>query len=141
MEGSAINEFPVIRTKEAEATKGLIDSGVDVVAMHIDSPVTVVQTAEKNGIMSVGYHADLSKFAPKGWLTGELWNWGPLYVKIAQSVRNGTWKPGNATYSMSDGYTKLAPFGKAVPRKVQQEALALSKKIEKGTFVVFQGPL
>jgi basic membrane protein A len=126
---------------EAEATKGLIDSGVDVVAMHIDSPVTVVQTAEKNGIMSVGYHADLSKFAPKGWLTGQMWDWGPLYVKIAQSVRNGTWKPGNFTYGMNDGITKLAPFGKSVPAKVQQEAQALAKQIEKGTFTVFQGPL
>ena len=126
---------------EAEATKGLIDTGIDVIAMHIDSPVTVIQTAERNGIMSVGYHADLSRFAPHGWLTGQMWNWGPLYVKIAESAKNGTWKPGNSTFEMKDGYTKLAPFGKSVPLKVQQEALALSKDIKNGSLVVFKGPV
>jgi len=126
---------------EAEAAKGLIELGADVLTMHLDSPITVVQTAEKYGVMTVGYHADLKKFAPKGWLTGEMWNWGPLYVKIAQSVKNDTWKAGNARYGMNDGYTKLSSFGPAVPDTVQKEALGLKKKIEQGNFVVFQGPL
>ena len=126
---------------EAEAAKGLIESGADVLTMHLDSPLTVVQTAEKLGAMTVGYHANLQQFAPKGWLTGQMWDWGPLYVKIAQSVRDGTWKPGNKRYDMRDGYTKLSPFGTAVPEKVRQEALALKKKIEQGQFVIFQGPL
>lgn len=54
---------------EAEAAKGLIESGADTLTMHLDSPLTVVQTAEKYGVMTVGYHADLQKFAPKGWLS------------------------------------------------------------------------
>jgi basic membrane protein A len=70
-----------------------------------------------------------------------MWNWGPLYTKIAQSVINNTWKPGNPRYDMSSGYTKLSPFGKIVPQKVKQEALALEKKINNGQLVVFQGPL
>jgi basic membrane lipoprotein Med (substrate-binding protein (PBP1-ABC) superfamily) len=127
--------------KEAEAAKGLIDTGCDILTMHLDSPITVVQTAEKNGIYSVGYHTDLNKFAPKGWLTGEAWDWGPLYVKIANTVINHSFKPGNYRYAMNDGYTKLSSFGKVVPKSVQQEALALEKKIEKGEYVVFQGPL
>lgn len=126
---------------EAEAAKGLIESGVDVLSMHLDSPTTVVQTAEKAGIMSVGYHADLSKFAPKGWLTGEMWNWGPLYVQIAKSVLDHTWKPGNYRYDMKDGYTQLAPFGSAVPNAIRQEALRTKNKIEIGNLFVFQGPL
>jgi basic membrane protein A and related proteins len=126
---------------EAEASKGLIESGVDVLTMHLDSPITVVQTAEKYGIMSVGYHADLKKFAPKGWLTGEMWNWGPLYVKIAESVRNGTWKSANDRYGMKEGYAKLSSFGPSVPAKVQAEALATKRKIENGDYLVFQGPL
>lgn len=126
---------------EAEAAKGLIESGVDVLTMHLDSPITVAQTAEKYGIMTVGYHADLKKFAPKGWLTGEMWNWGPLYVKIAQSVQGNTWKSENARYGMKEGYAKLSPFGPSVPAKVQSEATAVKQKIESGAFVVFQGPL
>lgn len=126
---------------EAEAAKGLIESGADVLTMHLDSPITVVQTAEKYGVMSVGYHADLKKFAPKGWLTGEMWNWGPLYVNIADSVRNGTWKSTNARYGMSQAYAKLSSFGPSVPPKVQKEALDIKKKLESGEYVVFQGPL
>ncbi len=126
---------------EAEAAKGLIESGSDVLCMHLDSPLTVVQTAEKNGVYSVGYHADLQKFAPKGWLTGSMWNWGPLYVKIANSVIDKSWKPGNYRYAMKDGYVQLSPFGKAVPKAVQDEALALKKKIENEEVAVFSGPL
>ena len=109
--------------------------------MHLDSPLTVVQTAEKLGIMTVGYHAPLRPFAPKGWLTGEMWNWGPLYVKIARAVRDNTWKPDNLRFEMKDGYAKLSPFGAIVPDKVCKEALSIVKKIEEKTFVVFQGPL
>jgi basic membrane protein A len=126
---------------EAEAAKGLIESGVDVLTMHVDSPVTIVQTAEKYGVMTSGYHADLKKFAPKGWLTGQMWNWGPLYVKIAKSVQAGTWKSGNPRYGMNDGYTKLSSFGPSVPAQVQKEALEAKQKIDQGKFVVFQGPL
>ncbi|MBM3559723.1 MAG: BMP family ABC transporter substrate-binding protein, partial [Alphaproteobacteria bacterium] len=36
--------------REAEATNSLIDQGVDVVTMHVDSPKVVVETAERRGI-------------------------------------------------------------------------------------------
>ena len=36
--------------------------------------------------MTVGYHADASSLAPKGWLTGSEWNWGPLYTDIVKTV-------------------------------------------------------
>ncbi len=126
---------------EAEAAKGLIGAGADVLSMHVDSPLTVVQTAEKAGVMTVGYHADLRQFAPKGWLTGEQWNWGPLYEQIARSVRDGRWRSGNYRYGLKDGYTNLSSFGTCVPSKVETEALAVSSKIKNGDLVVFQGPL
>ncbi len=126
---------------EAEAAKGLIESGVDILTMHLDSPITVAQVAEKYGVMTVGYHADLQKFAPKGYLTGMMWNWGPLYVQIAKSVLNNTWKPGNYRYEMKDDYAKLSPFGPKVPAKVRQEALSAVDKIKNGSLSVFQGPI
>jgi len=126
---------------ESEAAQGLIEQHVDVLAMHIDSPIVVAQVAEKNGIYCVGFHADLRKYAPKGFLTGQAWNWGPLYVKVAQSIIDKSWKSADTTYHMKDGYSTLAPFGKAVPVSMQEDALKLKKKIEDGTYVVFQGPL
>ncbi len=42
--------------KEATAANALLDQGVDVLGVIVDSPITVVQTAEKRGAYSVGYH-------------------------------------------------------------------------------------
>lgn len=127
---------------EAEASKALIDSGVDVLAAHLDSPTTVVQTAEKHGIYSVGYHADEHHLAPKGWLTGEKWNWGPLYVQIVKSVLDHTWKNSDQSTKESwQGYSDISSFGAAVPKNVQQNARDVLKKIETGQLQVFHGPL
>ena len=126
---------------EAEAAKGLIEAGADVIGVLQDSPIAVVQTAEKEGVYSIGNHADLNKFAPKGWLTGPMWNWGPYYVKVVNSVLNNTWKPVSASLGIKDGAIELSSFGQAVPKSLQQEALAVKQKIARGEFTVFQGPL
>jgi basic membrane protein A and related proteins len=54
---------------------------------------------------------------------------------------DGTWKIQEQTFPMKSGYTKLAPFGPAVPEKLRKEALALKEKIANGELTVFQGPL
>ena len=59
-----------IPVKEAEATNSLVDQGVDVVTCHVDAPKVVIETAEKRGIMSSGYHASQAKLAPNAYLTG-----------------------------------------------------------------------
>src|SRR4029079_11205827 len=56
--------------KEAEAANSLIDQGIDVLTMHVDSPKVIVETAEKRGVFVTGYHANQSALAPKGYLTG-----------------------------------------------------------------------
>lgn len=126
---------------EAEAAKGLIDRGVDVLASHLDSTVTVVQTAEKNHLYSVGYHADIGHLAPKGWLSGEYWDWGPLYVQIAQSVLNHTWKPGDDSHGSSYHYGKLSSFGAAVPKNLQEQATSTLRQIDAGKISIFKGPM
>jgi basic membrane protein A and related proteins len=126
---------------EAEAVKGLVEQHCDVMTMHVDSPITIAQTAEKNGIYTVGYHADLRKYAPKGFLTGQEWDWGHLYVDIAKSVMDHTWKRSDIVYPMKAGYTELANFGPAVPNILQHQARDLKKHMDDGSFVVFQGPL
>lgn len=126
---------------EAEATKSLINIGADVLSMHQDSPITVAQTAESNGAMTVGYHADVAQFAPKGWLTGAKWNWGKLYQEIGESVINKTWKNDQLRNGLDSGYVDLASFGAPVPKEVQDEVLAMKSKIASHEYIVFQGPL
>ena len=66
--------------KEAEAANSLIDQGVDVLTMHVDSPKVIVETAERRGIFVTGYHANQATLAPKGYLTGAEWNWAKVYT-------------------------------------------------------------
>src|SRR3954468_3873351 len=56
--------------KEAEAANSLIDQGADVLTAHVDSPKVIVETAERRGVFSTGYHASQAALAPKGYLTG-----------------------------------------------------------------------
>jgi simple sugar transport system substrate-binding protein/basic membrane protein A len=48
----------------------------------------------------VGYHANAIELAPKGWLTGSEWNWGPLYLDIVKTTLSGgfTGSKYNANY-------------------------------------------
>jgi len=126
---------------ESEAANALIDQGADVVAMQENSPMTIVETADGKKAYSVGFHCDLKDVRPNSWLTGEVWDWGPLYVQYAQSVIDGKWKPGNERFPMKSGYVKLARFGDSVPKAVQADAAATVKNIESGRVSVFQGPL
>ncbi len=128
-------------TLEAEATKGLIDLGADVIASELDSSMTTVKTCEANGVYSIGFGADLQKLAPKSWLNGQGFNWGPLYIKIAQSVIDHTWKAGNYLYSIKDGYVGLLSYGKSVPVDVSNEANKVVREIGSGKLLIFKGPL
>lgn len=126
---------------EAEATRGAVEQGVDVIATQLDSPKVTLNTAEKLNAYCIGCSADLSKQSAKAWLTGQVFNWGPLYVKIADSVMKKTWKQGNEIYGMKDGYVGIGPFGAAVNNKLREQAAGLIRDIEEGKLYVFQGPI
>ena len=102
--------------KEATAANALLDQGCDVLGVIVDSPITVVQTAEKRGAYSVGFHyLGVGKFAPKGWITGVAFTWGNLYTRFAREVMEGKFKSENILGGLGDDYLTLAPFGVAVP--------------------------
>lgn len=131
--------------KQAAATNSLIAQKIDVVSQHQDCTKTIVETAERKGAMSVGYHADASSLAPKGWLTGSVWNWGPLYTDIVRTILDGKWKGSkyDAQYrvGIEDQTIKLAPFGSAVTTKVRNELKAAEKAMRAGTLKPFTGPI
>ncbi|WP_426573848.1 BMP family ABC transporter substrate-binding protein [Aquihabitans sp. McL0605] len=77
---------------QAQAVKSLLDKDVDVISQHQDCTKTIIEATEAAGAMSVGYHHDASSLAPKGWVTGSEWNWGPLYTDIVKTVQAGKFK-------------------------------------------------
>ena len=126
---------------EKKAAESLVSQGADVLGQNVDSTATGL-VAKADSLPWVGYDSDSSKFAPRNWLTGAVYNWGPYYVKRIKAAMNGTWKTGLPYYgSLKDGFTKLAPFGPGVTAKTKAAIAAKQKAIENGTFHVFTGPL
>jgi simple sugar transport system substrate-binding protein len=126
--------------KEAETANALVDQGVDVIVANVDSPKVAVETAERRGIMSCGYHTDLSALAPNGFLTGAEWNWakGGDFVKAWQT---GASYPNLYRGGFRQDMVALSPFGKAVPQNVQQAVLAARQGFLDDTLKLYKGPL
>jgi basic membrane lipoprotein Med (substrate-binding protein (PBP1-ABC) superfamily) len=130
------------RGKEATAANALLDQGVDVLGVIVDSPITVVQAAEKRNAYAVGFHSLAAQnFAPKGWITGVAFTWGNLYTRFARQVLDGTFTSENILGSLKDDFLTLAPFGPAVPADVVGRVNAKKDEFTAGKAHPFQGPL
>jgi simple sugar transport system substrate-binding protein len=127
--------------KEAEAANSLVDQGVDVITMHVDSPKVIVETAERRGIFVSGYHANQATLAPKGYLTGAEWNWGKIYIDYVSWVRDGKAYPHLLRGGLKEGFVKLSPYGPAVAEETKKKADDAKAKLLDGTLVIYKGPL
>jgi len=127
--------------KEAESANSLIDQGVDVLTCHVDSPKVVIETAEKRGVYSCGYHVDQSKLAPNGFLTGAEWNWSKVYLDYATMIAKGSQIPNLIRGGFKEGLVKSSPYGKAVSAKAKADADKVRAQFMKGDFVVYKGPI
>jgi basic membrane protein A and related proteins len=127
--------------KEAESANSLIDQGVDVLTMHVDSPKVIVETAERRGVFVTGYHANQSALAPKGYLTGAEWNWGKVYTDYIEMIQAGKPWPHLLRGGLKEGFVKVSPYGKAVSAAAKKKADEAKAKFMAGTMVVYKGPL
>ncbi|HEY9641163.1 MAG TPA: BMP family ABC transporter substrate-binding protein [Coleofasciculaceae cyanobacterium] len=132
--------------KEAEATNSMADQGIDVVTCHVDSPKVVMETAEKRGIYSSGYHADQSALAPKGYLTGAEWDWTNIYSKLAEELHAGKkisdgGIPHILRGGLKEGFCKISPYGPAVSSETKKAADDAKAKIIDGSLVIYKGEL
>jgi basic membrane protein A len=127
--------------KEAEATTSLINQGVDVVTCHVDSPKVVIETAERRGIYSCGYHCSQATLAPKGYLTGAEWNWAKVYTDYVKDFKAGKTIPNLVRGGIKEGIVKPSPYGSAVGDMAKKDADAAKAKFMDGSFVIFKGPI
>ncbi|BDQ32803.1 BMP family ABC transporter substrate-binding protein [Pseudodesulfovibrio portus] len=126
---------------EKDAAKSLLDAGCDVIAQHQDSPAAQ-EAAQEAGAYSVGYNSDMSSFAPKAHLTSAVWNWAPMYIKMMEEVRDGSWKGDESMWwSLQDGVVDIAPFGPMVPEDVKTSVEAERAKLAAGEDTIFAGPI
>jgi basic membrane protein A len=127
--------------KEAEAASSLIDQGVDVLTCHVDSPKVVIETAERRGIYSCGYHTNQAVLAPKGYLTGAEWNWEKVYTDYVNAIKVGKKVPNLVRGGLKEQIVKTSPYGPAVSAEAKKAADAVKAKLVDGSFVIFKGPL
>nr|WP_067298968.1 BMP family ABC transporter substrate-binding protein [Marinobacterium profundum] len=127
--------------KEAEATNSLIDQGVDVVTCHVDGPKVIVETAEKRGIYSCGYHASQASLAPKGYLTGAEWNWAKVYTDYVTSYLKGEEIPNLVRGGLKEGVVKTSAYGPAVSAEAREHADAVKAQFMAGEFVIYKGEI
>jgi basic membrane protein A len=125
---------------ERDAADSLLDVGADVLTMHQDAPATL-QAAEARGAYVIGYNSDMRSFAPNAFLTAPIWNWGPLYSKIAQEVKDGTWKSEAIWGGMQQELVQLAPLNDKIPAAVKQLVEEKTAAIKSGELHPFAGPI
>ena len=127
--------------KEAEAANNLLDTGVDVMTCHVNSPKVIVETTEKRGAMTCGYHFNQLPLAPKGFLTGAEWSWDKIYVDYVKAVKEGRPVSGLLRGGLKEGFVHMSPFGPKVPEAAKKQMLEMQAKLTDGTFVPFTGPM
>jgi basic membrane protein A and related proteins len=127
--------------KEAEATNSLIDQGVDVVTMHVDSPKVVVQTAAKRGAFVCGYHCSQAALAPEAYLTGAEWNWTDLYPKFVSMQMKGEEIPNFYRGGFKEGVIKQSPYGPKVSEAARKRGDEVKAGLIAGKYVIFKGPI
>jgi len=125
--------------KEAEATNSLLDQGVDVVTCHVDGPKVVVETAEKRGAFTCGYHASQAKLAPKGYLTGAEWNWITPYTNLVTAAQTGKPHINFLRGGLKEGFVKMSAYGAAATPKARAMADDIKAKMIKGGYAIFKG--
>ncbi|WP_026836264.1 BMP family ABC transporter substrate-binding protein [Limisalsivibrio acetivorans] len=126
--------------KEREAAESALDAGADVITMHQDTPAPL-QAAEKRGAYAIGYNSDMSKFAPKAFLTAPVWNWEAVYTQIAEEVHNGNWESRQIWWGLDKKLVDLAPINDAVPAEVKDMVMEQYEALASGRTDVFTGPI
>jgi basic membrane protein A len=127
--------------KEAEATNSLIGQGIDVITCHVDGPKVIMETAERRGIYTCGYHANQSALAPKGYLTGAEWNWITVYKQFVADEKTDKPLPNFVRGGLAEGFVKMSPYGKALNAAGRKNVDMVKAEIMKGGYSVFKGPL
>ncbi len=126
--------------KEKTSAQALIDDGAKALGMQVSSSA-VVQTAQENGIVSVGFSDDMKQYAPESVLCSFKWNWGPQYVYIVENFINGTLTTGSDLFfGLEEGCGGFTDYNAdLVSEEIMAECDALYEQLKAGEVKVFHG--
>lgn len=127
--------------KEAESANSLMDQGCDVLTCNSQAPRVVVETGEKRGVMTIGYHVNQSDLAPKGYLTGSEWGWATPYAAHIKAVQEGKPMVTVMRGGLKDGFVKNSAYGPKVSAAAKARADGIKARMLAGKYPIFKGPV
>ncbi len=138
---------------EPQAATTLIDAGADVIVNKTDTTIAlgVVQELYDKGqpIWSIGYdNIDSCEIVGESCLTAPYWNWGPLYARLVEQMKDGSWDPYEQIWDQMKGdrdesTVYLAEMSTQVPAEVRLEIESWIAELvkEDNALVPFEGPI
>ena len=126
--------------KSKKLTHALIDNGADVIAHHVDTP-TPLQVAEARGVYAIGYHTDMSVFAPNSHLVSVVHDWGKIYASRIQSVMDNTWSSTDLWPGLKQNSSHLTSLSPKLPAAIVDKVTAATAAIQSGALTIFSGPI
>ncbi|WP_283788242.1 BMP family ABC transporter substrate-binding protein [Bermanella sp. WJH001] len=126
--------------KSKKLTHALIDNGADVIAHHVDTP-TPLQVAEARGVYAIGYHTDMSVFAPNSHLVSVVHDWGKIYASRIQSVMDNTWSSTDLWPGLKQNSSHLTSLSPKLPAEIVDKVTAATAAIQSGALTIFSGPI
>lgn len=126
--------------KEALLAEQLVADGADILTHHTDSSAVVAE-AEKQGVQVIGYHSDMSEFAPTQHLVSVVHNWAPYYEKRIQAMLDGNWQSGDEWSGVAENTSMLAAMSNQIPPSVKRLVADKEAELAAGVVDVFYGPV
>ena len=111
-----------------------METGADVLTQHQDSTATGI-AAEAAGAKWISYNTAYGKdAAPEAFVTAPVWDWGPYYVSVVESIADGSFAPEAYWGGMETGLVSLYELSGDVPRTVEQLVNERTMEILSGAF-------
>ena len=125
---------------EAQATKNLINAGVDILLQTTDSNA-VLQTAENMGVRAFGWDSDMTAYAPKAHLGSAIIDWSPYYIKTVRDMLAGNWASRNSWWGIKEGAIDMVSIADDVPDETKMRIDEIKTGLKAGTFNIWKGPI
>ncbi len=119
--------------KAKEAAEALVAAGVDCLAFTEDTQ-SVVQVGEEHTkagkqIYTFSHYSPMQKYGEDSCVSGQLVDWGVMYVKIFEDIKAGTWTNADMWWLTGDKAAELGgAFGVPVNPKFEGALKAKSVK-------------
>lgn len=126
--------------KATRLANKLMDKGADVMTHHTDSPA-VAKAAEKRQVYVIGYHSDMSAYAPEYHLVSVVHDWAPYYIKRIQAALDNRWTSSSEWAGMKDSTSRLSNLSNQIPPLVRAEIERIQADIIAGEKQIFVGPI